>query len=98
MSGRTPLRRAKDVLSAMPGMITCQAFEDFIDDYLEGALGHRQRFVFELHVLLCPNCRRYLAAFRRSRELGQAAWSEEESGAVPEDLIAAILTAKREEG
>ena len=85
------------MLRHMPLMITCREFEDFILDYLENALPERQRFVFELHLKLCRECRDYLAAYRRTIEVSKRAFEEPDAplpDEVPEDLVKAILAAR----
>jgi anti-sigma factor RsiW len=80
------------------GMITCREFEDFILRYLDGELAPREKAVFELHMKLCRECRNYLAAYRRAVELGQAALGvsgDSLPDEVPEDLVKAILAARR---
>ena len=87
-------RRMKGVMMRYcPRMITCQDFEAFIIDYLEGGLSDRQRFVFELHIKMCRECRDYLAAYQQARELGKALSIDD--GDAPEDLIQAILAARK---
>lgn len=84
-----------------PGMISCREFEDFIDGYLEGRLSRRERLVFGFHALLCPPCRRYLDRYRRARELGRRVFGDADAAPpddVPEELVAAVLAARREEG
>jgi hypothetical protein len=47
---------------------------------------------------LCRECRDYLEAYRRTMEIGQAVFSEPDEsvpGAVPEDLVNAILAARK---
>ena len=86
------------MLRYMPGMITCREFEDFILAYLEGELTQRQRSIFELHLKVCRDCRDYLAAYRRTLELSKRAFdaeSEELPEDVPEDLVKAVLDARR---
>ncbi|MEM7224184.1 MAG: zf-HC2 domain-containing protein [Pseudomonadota bacterium] len=87
------MRRVKGfMLRRGPYMIACEDFEAFIIDYLEGGLSDRQRFIFELHIKICRECRDYLAAYQRARELGKATVLEESEA--PEDLIQAILKAR----
>jgi len=84
-------------LKHMHGMITCKEFEEFVLDYLDDELPAAQRFVFEMHVRLCRECREYLAAYRRAQELGHAVLSTADEPVpddVPEDLIKAILDAR----
>ena len=85
------------MLKHMPLMITCRQFEDFILAYLEGELPERQRFVFELHLKVCRECRDYLAAYRRTIEVSKQALAEPDgpvSAEVPEDLVKAVLAAR----
>ncbi|NNG04962.1 MAG: zf-HC2 domain-containing protein [Inquilinus sp.] len=93
-----PLRRIKGmILKRMPLMVTCEEFESFILAYLEDELPRRQRVVFEFHLKICRECRDYLAAYRRTVELGRAAFADPSAAVpdtVPEDLIAAVLDAR----
>lgn len=85
------------MLKHMPMMITCRQFEDFILAYLEDELPARQKFIFELHIKVCRECRDYIAAYRRTIEISKRAFEEPERPVpddVPEDLITAILAAK----
>ena len=90
-------RRIHGAMFRLPLMITCEAFEDFILAYLEGELAPRQRFVFEIHLKLCRECREYLRAYRASIELAKSSLTEL-SGAlpdqVPDDLVTAVLRAR----
>ncbi len=86
------------MLNHMPWMITCRQFEDFILAYLEGDLPEKQRFVFELHLKVCRECRHYLAAYRRTIEVSRRAFEEPDAPVpeeVPEDLVKAVLAARR---
>lgn len=90
----TLFRRIQGKMFHLPLMITCEEFEDFILDYLEGNLTRRQKFVFELHMLLCRQCREYLAAYRASMELTKAGEAID-AGAVPDDLVSAVMAARK---
>ena len=79
-------------------MMTCQEFEDFVLAYLDGELPERQTFVFELHLKMCPECREYLAAYERTVEVTKRAFEEPAQPLpeeVPQDLVKAILAAKK---
>ena len=81
------------------GMITCREFDIFILAYLDGELSASQRSVFEWHLRLCSECRDYLAAYRRTVEIGQMALQNPEASlpeSVPEELIKAILEARKQ--
>ncbi len=86
------------MLRHMPMMITCREFEAFILAYIEGELSERQRFIFELHLKVCRDCREYLAAYKRTIEVTGRAFEDPEEpvpGEVPEDLVKAVLDARR---
>ncbi len=85
------------MLKHMPLMITCRQFEDFILAYLEGELPEKQRFVFELHLKVCRECRDYLAAYRRTVEISKRVFENPDRAVpdeVPEDLVKAVLDAR----
>ena len=102
MTKRPPMTRLMRwmrgmMLRHMPLMITCREFEDFILAYMDGELPDRQRFVFELHLKICRECRDYLAAYRRTIEVSQRAFEDPDQAVpdeVPEDLVKAILAAR----
>ena len=95
---RQPMRWIRGMmLNHMPLMITCRQFEDFILAYLEGELPERQRFVFELHLKVCRECRDYLAAYRRTIEVSKQALADRDGSVpddVPEDLVKAVLASR----
>ena len=86
------------VLKHMHNMITCKEFEDFVSDYVDDELPARQRSKFELHMRMCHECRQYLQAYQRTVEVGHAVLSSTDEPVpddVPEDLIKAILKARK---
>ena len=91
-------RRLKGMmLKRMHGMITCVEFEEFVLSYLEGELPERQKRIFEWHLRICRECREYLAAYKRTIEIGKAVLgpaNEPVPDDVPEDLIRAVLDAR----
>ena len=95
---RRPLmRRLHGMMFKLPLMITCEAFEDFIVAYLEGDLTRRQKFVFEMHLKLCRECRDYLRAYRASMAMTKDALEATNALAgteVPEDLVKAVVAAR----
>ena len=78
-------------------MITCRQCDDFLDDYLDGTLAWDKKEVFEQHLSYCPPCVQYVEAYRQSSSLARAASPSvaQESEAMPEDLINAILAAQK---
>jgi anti-sigma factor RsiW len=89
------------MMRTLPMMLTCRELEDFVADYIDGVLPKQQRRTFELHIRLCPDCRRYLDAYKRTIALvGQTAFhelAEPVPEPVPEELVKAILAARRED-
>ena len=86
------------MLRHMHGMITCKEFENFILDYLDDELPALQRSRFERHIRLCRECKQYLQAYQRTLELSRAVFPSPDDVVpddVPEDLIKAILKARK---
>jgi len=82
------------MLKAMPGMITCREFEEFIIDYLEQSLPKEQVTLFERHLKLCRECRDYLAAYSTTRELSlilRDRSPDKMDMEIPADLITAVV-------
>jgi anti-sigma factor RsiW len=78
--------------------VTCRQFADFIADYLSGELAADTRTQFEHHLQICSNCVNYLEGYKAAIALGKAAFDDTDShvpGDVPDDLIKAILAARR---
>jgi anti-sigma factor RsiW len=87
------------MLKRMHRMITCKEFEDFVQRYLDGGLTDLQRSLFERHMRVCRECREYLAAYQRTMELGRAVLPSSDEPVpddVPEDLIRAIIDARKQ--
>jgi len=78
--------------------MNCREFVDFLMTYLDGELDEEPARVFEEHMQLCPPCLTFLDTYRETIRLGRCACREaapvlEEA---PEELIQAILAARRE--
>jgi predicted anti-sigma-YlaC factor YlaD len=56
----------------LPRDLVCQQAVELVTDYLEGALGRRDRRRFESHLRACPNCRAYLEQIRTTIQLAGA--------------------------
>jgi anti-sigma factor RsiW len=79
--------------------VTCREFADFMMDYLSGELSADSRGVFEDHVRICVNCQNYLRSYEESVNLGKRTFEQSDAqlpGEVPEDLVRAILAARRQ--
>ena len=88
------------MMNYMPGMITCMQFEEFMIEYMEGTLPAGQKRVFELHMKLCRECREYMAAYKRTIEVAGQAFDDPSAPVppdVPEDLVRAIIDARKTE-
>jgi anti-sigma factor (TIGR02949 family) len=78
-------------------MLTCRELTDFLMAYLDHELPDGQRAEFERHLRVCPPCVNYLETYQETVRLGkQCCASDELPGDVPEDLVRAILGARRQ--
>jgi anti-sigma factor RsiW len=78
--------------------VTCREFATFIGDYLAGELAEDTRRIFDGHLRLCENCRRYVMSYAQTVKLGRRAFDDESEGLpsdIPEDLVQAVLSARR---
>lgn len=81
----------------MGPMINCREFEAFIIDYLEGDLPWAKRALFNMHLAMCAECRRYLKAYQDARAIGRAVLTATDGSIpddVPKDLINAVIAAR----
>ena len=77
--------------------VTCIELIAFLDAYVDEELDGETRGTFDLHLLICPSCRAYLASYRETIELARGAAEREEEQAhdAPPELIEAVKHAKR---
>jgi anti-sigma factor RsiW len=78
--------------------VTCREFADFIMDYLAGELPADTREPFEWHLSRCHNCQEYLAQYKSTVSAGRLAFrnlDEELPAEVPDDLVKAVLAARK---
>jgi anti-sigma factor RsiW len=78
-------------------MVTCIELIAFLDAYVDNELDPSTRSDFDLHLLVCPSCRAYLASYRETIELARGAAEKEEKLAreAPAALIEAVLKVRR---
>lgn len=77
--------------------MTCQELIDFLIDYVEGLLATEARRPFEEHLAICPECQAYLDSYKTTLALERLCHeSEEIPPEIPEDLVRAVLTARRQ--
>ena len=78
--------------------ITCRELLDFLHLYLEDELPEDRRREFDRHLAVCPACQAYIREYEEAIRLGKAAYDDPESAAsgdAPEELVQAILRARR---
>jgi anti-sigma factor RsiW len=77
--------------------VTCREFADFMMSYLDGELDAATRAAFEQHLTVCRNCVEYLHQYRQTIAAGRLALAGDAPvpDDVPEELIQAILAARR---
>jgi anti-sigma factor RsiW len=77
--------------------VTCREFVDFVMAYLDGELAADERGRFDAHLAVCPNCVRYLDQYRDTVTALQleARGDDELPGDVPDDLVRAIVAARK---
>ncbi len=97
--GQRLRRRLKAwTMRRVPGMITCAEFERFVVDHYEGQLSERERRRFERHMAMCPPCRVSWRSYVKAVALGRRLFADEaadDPAPVDEDLVAAVLAARR---
>jgi anti-sigma factor RsiW len=95
---QTDAARLRPALNLEINAVTCREFADFIMGYLSAELPEETRTRFMRHLSLCVNCQAYLKSYEETVKLGKRAFEDENSaipGEVPEDLVNAILDARR---
>lgn len=72
--------------------VTCIELIAFLDAYVANELDAETRSSFDLHFLVCPSCRAYLASYVETIELARAVAEREEELAnnAPAELIEAV--------
>jgi predicted anti-sigma-YlaC factor YlaD len=84
--------------AAVRATMTCRELVEFLADYLNGDLPSETCRAFEDHLAHCPSCVVYLNTYRETAVLAKAALEGAEATLpddVPEDLVQAILAARR---
>ena len=80
-------------------MVTCREFVDFLMEYLDGGLDLEVRATFGGHMDECPDCVNFLDTYRETirleRELLRAPPDSPVPEEVPEDLVNAVLAARK---
>lgn len=82
-------------------MLTCREFADFILAWMEGDLRESERASFEDHIGDCPPCLHYLRTYEETVALGRSLCAADDAPPpqdAPEELVEAILAARRQAG
>lgn len=77
--------------------LNCREVIEFLMAYLDHDLPPARCAVFEGHLRSCPPCRTYLDSYRQAIALGRDALAECRDEALPDDLVAAILAALKQD-
>jgi anti-sigma factor RsiW len=77
--------------------MTCRELADFLMAYLDDELAPESRAIFEYHLSRCTNCVHYLYSYEQVVLATKDAFAETEHtlAPVPEELVQAILAARR---
>lgn len=78
--------------------LTCRELADFVMAYLDDELALAERSAFEGHLAECPQCIAYLRSYRATVALGKTFGAADAAAApaMPEELVQAILAARRD--
>lgn len=75
--------------------MTCRDMHEFLMAYLDGELPPEQHAVFTKHLDRCRHCVHYLESYRTTVHLCHGAFAAEPAPTVPDELVTAVLTARR---
>lgn len=90
-------RKMKLKMQDKPLMISCEEFEEFVTDYFEGKLPFLTRVKFNMHLLLCGICRKYIKQYRKTIEIEKQFYKDTEqefSEEPPKELLEIIRKLK----
>ncbi len=80
--------------------MTCKEMIEFLMDYVDGELPPSEQRRFERHLGICTDCTAYVTSYRETVRLGKMIChpgKDELPPDIPEDLVQAILEARRAE-
>ena len=77
--------------------ISCESFDTFIVDYIDGNLQAEQKRIFMHHLNECPACRVYLKNYEYRIQLSKSIFANDtDKPDIPNQLVEAILAAKKQ--
>ncbi len=80
--------------------MTCREFIGFLMQYVDGELPEDTRGAFDKHLEVCPSCVSYLDSYRTTVRLAEElreCGDDPVPPSVPDDLVQAILKARKGE-
>ncbi len=85
----------QQMMTKMPGFISCKELDEKLDDYVEGELSLWDRLRFAGHFMMCKACVAYVAGYRKTVGLLKTSMGDPDhpaaDEAVPEDLVQDIV-------
>lgn len=90
-------RKMKLKMQDKPFMISCEEFEKFVTDYFEGNLPFLTRVKFNIHLMLCSICRKYIKQYRKTIEIEKQFFKDKDhdfSEEPPEELLEIVRKLK----
>ena len=85
-------------MAMTPRDLTCRELVDFLMAYLDDELDPPELASFEAHLAECDDCLRYLQSYEATVRLERQAFETPDAplpDEVPQELVAAILDARR---
>jgi anti-sigma factor RsiW len=82
-------------MSELPGDLQCGELVELVTEYLEGTLSAGDLTRFELHVVLCPDCARYLQQMKDTLRAAGRLTEESLPDGARDRLLAAFRNWKR---
>ncbi len=82
----------------MSRLMTCRELIEFLWRYLDGEVNDAERLEFELHLAQCTSCAAYMESYRTTKRLERLGFEDLDAPVpeeVPDELVQAVLTAKR---
>lgn len=75
--------------------LTCREIIDFVMAYLDGELPERERKIFDAHLAICPDCVHYVETYKTTITAAKQAMTTSAPEPVPDELVRAILAARK---
>lgn len=91
-------RKIKLKMQDKPLMISCREFEEFVADYFEGNLSFLTRLKFNMHLLMCGICRKYIKQYKKTIEIEKEYYQSLDEGfdeEPPDELIEIVRKLKK---